>query len=553
MTSTSSVSPDSAHVGGGVPLAKLARGAVPFAELNAAMNETFQRRAVGNAKKDLFLTETADLGAVWLSGFDEQGAAHHNCPCCLQFLRRLGSMVVLESDGRQRSALWDEAIVPDYYARSVRALRLAVQDAPITGVFISSDSRWGDLHKGGWDHLSILPPREMIWSSRAVLSADQRAAERLETFGTLQRSVTSCRVEDVRQAVHLLKTGGLFNANAVLPMAESFLELKERYEWTSDATYKSRILWHHAAWAPPGFGNPRQGMVGTLLDMVKEGRTPDQIKRSFDKNMDPLNRMRPKAAPTAGAVDAAERLFETLKLAPALERRYARLDDLQLLWSPRATAKAEVGGVFGRVRPEPKSVAPAASTSVATRITWTKFARTVLPEARKIELKVENGPAFIGLTTAVHPDAPPLLHWDREDQRNPVAWYFMGNGASHIASNWGLRIGTFAEVLGVTLSPDLWNNAPVLNKTERAIFLVRGARDTRSSHELCIFPACVRSELHGVRSVIERYSRTGRLDPNSREDAVAGVSVGDTSSPSPATFRVETTLGSALYTIDRWD
>jgi hypothetical protein len=84
------------------------------------------------------------------------------------------------------------------------------------------------------------------------------------------------------------------------------------------------------------------------------------------------------------------------------------------------------------------------------KMTLEKFQRTVLPSALEVFFKVPAGRAqFYGLTTAVHPDAPPIFQWDGLDgyPRNPVSWYVYDKGSW--AKGWGLTAGAWAKVTAV--------------------------------------------------------------------------------------------------------
>lgn len=51
----------------------------------------------------------------------------------------------------------------------------------------------------------------------------------------------------------------------------------------------------------------------------------------------------------------------------------------------------------------------------------------VMPAASHLTVKVPNrADRFAALVTAVRPDAPPILRWDRDEARNPFSWYYSG-------------------------------------------------------------------------------------------------------------------------------
>jgi hypothetical protein len=289
-------------------------------------------------------------------------------------------------------------------------------------------------------------------------------------------------------------------------------------------------------------------MIGTLLEDIAAGMDFEAIAARFRDKMHPLQYQRPTAPPSAGNIDAAEKLVEKLGIARSLERRYARLDDIKALWTPptpSSTQEPATGGVFAHLRNERK--APELHVP-AQRITWQKFTATILPAAESITYEVPTVGPFITLVTSVHPDAPPILQWDHEDKRNPVSWYVYHGGAH--ASGYQLSPGAWAKVTAVCLFPTQWDEErPNSHHGKGAIFLLEGAIDQRGSC-LGLFSECLKSELHGIRSVIERHQLTGQLQGQA-EASACGVDLRGWNQ----TFRVRLAgkQGTADYLIDRWD
>jgi hypothetical protein len=201
-------------------------------------------------------------------------------------------------------------------------------------------------------------------------------------------------------------------------------------------------------------------MVGTLLMDISAGLSPDAIKARWAEKMNPTQYMRAQAAPAAGNIAQAEKIISTLHAAGALQRRYARLDDVQqFLWrapAPKAPAAAP-GGVFGHLTPKAKGPAPEAPALPQQTMTWEKFQRTVLPGALTIELEVPVSPdRFMALVTAAQPGAPPILQWDSDELRNSVSWYYAAGIDAEIKRRV-LQAGGTHEGCDIRASL-LWNN-----------------------------------------------------------------------------------------------
>jgi hypothetical protein len=202
--------------------------------------------------------------------------------------------------------------------------------------------------------------------------------------------------------------------------------------------------------------------------------------------------------------------------------------------------------VFGHLRPKEAAGEVRPIELPAVTMTWEKFARTVLPVSQKLEITVPSRGSFIALTTTVHADAPPILKWDHEVERNPVAWYVYPNGSP--AHQWGLTAGTWATITALALMATMWGSPKAVHQRRRRGNL-EGAVDSHDGGN-ALFPECLKDDLHGVRATIEAYSRSARLA--GREIASAcGYDIRKSSAN--CVLRSFSKGSWSNYRIDRWD
>ena len=509
------------------------------------------------ATSPLFTTDAADLWGAYLDAFgpapaDGEAAAPlrvlHTCQTCRRFVERYGGLVTLDADGVATSALWHEADAPEGYKPAIAAMARRVRRAQVTGVFLASESPWGRPETGAWHHLAVTPPASTVHVS-PVLSALQGSAAKAEDFKTLLRALDAFTQPHVELALTLLKTEALYRSEKVLGQAEWLFALQVACA-AAHGSAQANVVWRAVATAPPGFCHPRSSMIGTLLEDIAAGMEFGEVSRRFAAKMHPLSYQRPQAAPSAGQIAAAEKLVETLRAAGALERRFARLDELQAVWRP-APPKGEspagsAGGVFGHLKPKGP---PAPSMTIpAQTMTWDKFQRTVLPTAERMEFCAPSVGTYTALVTAVNADAPPILQWDREDARNPVSWYVWHGGST--AASFGLTGDTFVPVDAVSLKPSMWNGGHA-HQGAAVIFVLAGARESKQAGA-ALFPEFLKSEFHGIRAVLEAYSRGAQLQGLDAPHA-AGVMLGKGDNAWAAKVRVWSGGKSLDYCLDRWD
>ena len=509
------------------------------------------QKHVAKAKGPVFTTDAEGLFERYLGALRADRRQHYNCRCCHQFVERFGGLVTLDEAGDQRPLVWS-LDAPPFFVQAVRALDYVVTRAKVTGVFLSSEMTWGtvsNVSKKGvtWSHLHARQPESVVVPS-SLLTCSQAMAAYREDHGTLCRGLADFPRDVAHEAHRLLAVGDLLRAEKCIGVARWLFDLHESLVVAMDRRRRDNLTWRAVALAPVGFAHIRSTMIGTLLEDIAAGLPFEDIRRRWNAKMGGDVYQRPQAAPTNGQLAAAESIIAKLASAGSLERRLATLEDIKgaEFWLPRDAANAKPSaGVFAHLRTDTR---PAAHVDISTQvITWEKFARTVLPDADRIELLTPPSGPFFGFTTAANADAPPILQWDREGRRQPVSWYQYVRGS--MPHQWGLTSGAHVDVVAITTQPNQWG-AAMSHQGEGIFFVLRGAKDTRNE-SLALFPEHLRSEYHGMRSAIEAFSASKSFPPC--ENPAAGICLQKGPHRWGYTLRVTSKGGRASYVVDRWD
>jgi hypothetical protein len=506
------------------------------------------RRASEDGTRPLFTTRTVGMWERYLNSFtDPAERQYHNCNACRRFIERYGGLVTIDKNGGTESAVWNLMEVPERYKAAVFGMGDHVQHAQISGVFITDEQALGTRTTGPWEHFAIEVPEALIHDNQNPLTPGQVAAEKAHDFRILMVALQQIRREHVEAAVTLLGSESLSRSEKVLGQAvflDRLMFLRERVSGLA----RTNLVWRAVATAPEGFCHVRGNMIGTLLEDIAAGKPFDQIARAFNAKMDPMQYQRPQAAPSAGAISAAERLMEKMGAAGSLDRRFARMDEVVAVWRPPVKEEeAPAGGVFGHLKP--KGAVEVHLDLPPQRVTWEKFQRKILPEVVRIQVQAPNVGPYCALLTAADPEAPPILQWDSPEKRNPVSWYQYHRG-SH-AQHFNLRGGAWYDVPVVTMAPWMWSGA-FEHMGEAVLLLIEEARETQRSGN-GLFPETLRSEFHGIRAVIEAYSR-GALVGGFGEPHAAGIAL-TKGNQWGAVIRVWSE-GSTIpvpYVLERWD
>lgn len=529
--------------------------------------------AATGAGAALFQTDAAPrLFDAFLGALDEPERQHYNCRACRRFVERYGGLVTVADDGLLVPLFWAPAGVGAGLDRAVEELQRMVRRATISSVFFTSERTWGvpqnESKRGTWRHMSAVTSVLVGSAERA----DQLAAQKSEEFGMLCRGLAEFPAETVRAALQLLVSGNLYRSEKCEGMARWLLDLHEARALVPGSTLTfvpgrvpgaahggdraANLTWRAVAKAPTGFCHVRSGMIGALLEDVKAGLPFEVIKERFYSKMNPLLYQRPQAAPSAGNIAAAEKLVAEMGIAPSLSRRFAKLEEVQALWRPshgHAPKSPHPGSVFGHLAAKGRGAVATSVRQPPTPITWEKFRRTVLPDAKKIELLAPFAGSYAALLTAADSGAPPILQWDNPEQRNPFSWYVYASG-SH-ASRWNLRPGGWVAVAAVALGPNMWSGEDRhAHHGQRVFLLLEGARDLNyaAGRGGGLFPEMLKSEFHQVRATLEAYSRQAAIA--GKEEATAcGLLLRRDGEGWDCTLRVTGELGEMFYQLDRWD
>lgn len=476
------------------------------------------------ANKPLFLVSNDGLFDTFIAGLPPHLRQHYSCNCCRSFFNHFGGLVVVDDFGSLSSPLWD-IVAAEPFRVAVDELNHTVRLRPIVAAFVTADAIAGNPTTNGWDHFAVKLPSSRRHQS--FTESPQAAAAKLREETTmLRRGLAEFPVSMVEKALALATSGTLQRPEKAEPMLRWLLDLHTRLRGLG-TTQRESLLWLTAATAPAGFTHVRGGIVGTLLEDVAAAMSTGDISRRWAEKVDPSQYMRAQVAPSAGNLRRAESIIQAMEAAGSLRRRYVTVGDaVETLWSPppAPAAASSSGPVFGHIAAKAKPTPTTQPLDLAEiKMTWDKFRRTMLTDAESIEYNVPSTTAqFAALVTAVDASAPPILQWDgnADGQRNPVSVY----SSTSAPSAWNLTPGAWVPVDFVSPMPYHWNGNAAANQKEGILMALRGCRDVRRTSGGGFLPEFLRSELREIRSSLDAYARSARVE-GADKAAACGVAL----------------------------
>lgn len=549
----------------------------------AAIQDRFTRSdALG--KQPLFFTDVSDVSVksgkrtvrglfpLYLANLPQASRQYYNCHACKRFFEKFGSVVRISPTGEVSSPIWHEDDAPEMHKAGIRAVRLAVEKAPIGGVFFSEEETWGHRMAGGWDHIALTPSSNLVYKP-TTLTAEQDMAVKREEFHMLVRAMGEFPRNIALAVVNILEANALTRAEKFLGPAKWFAEHMENLSRGIGNAPTLALTWRAVATAPTGFCHVKSSVLGSLYEDLCAKVNFETASKRFNEKVHTKNYQRPTEAPSEGNLAQAEKVIAKLGSEGSLDRKFATIEEVvaAAFWSEGAWFSTQVldankrkedpkSAVFGHIkpkqmlRPDSKPVWP--FDLPPRKITWEKFNSTVLQAGHvaKLELYVDTSTrGFVGITAPVHPDAPPILKWDNPSCRNPYSEFTILNAN---ANSWELLPGRFVEVTAVVGRVFSWGDPETFAHLGKGVnLLLRGSKAPHVS--LCLFPEYLKAEYFPIRASIEAYSTSKRLVGRDHASA-CGVSLIPPAATSNTVwnYRVRATSHdgkTAEYIIDRWE
>lgn len=438
-----------------------------------------------------------ELMDIFLAYLPDDERQRYTCRTCRKFINDYGGLVSLDQEGTATSIMWDFE-TDSIFKRSVEELKKYVEKAAIQSVFYYENRVWGEGEKGGYTHLSVTPGNVGRGYSSLWMAAG-KMQNSIEDFTLLSKNLYRWKMEVIDKAIGLFKSKTLINGYMILPQVESFKQMIELVQDTKNVLVKEKLKWFMVAVLPPGPIRINNGILGYLFDDLKAGKPANKVKSNFNSAADPTRYMRSNSKPSDGNLDVADKLIIEKGLAKSFERRYARLEDLELIWEPgKSSTPTPQQSLFGHLKSTNVSQELTVMDTIVP-ISMRTFMEDVAPDAKEMAIYCALH-GYCALVTAVHPDAPSIIKWSTEEAPTHLSWYTYPS-VTH-ANKWNLEYG-WNKVTGIV-------EYDKRSKLNGNIFLIEGCMDSNSPG-LALFPATLRSDLHEIRKSIEAFSVAGEL------------------------------------------
>lgn len=385
---------------------------------------------------ELFSTDVEDLFGTYLGAFPVgsnpifRTRTEHDCSCCKNFVRNIGHLIALK-DGKVET-VWDvdPNLLPFPYDVVAAKLAQIVRKAAIVSVFRTKEGRYGaeassELMEGRahrWHHFWCDVPAKFR-STRP-----EEARGQINTVAQVfRRGLEELSLDAIDTVIDLINQNSLYRGAEHLSAVKAFRKLHHGYPRDASAAEKDVYVWSNINDPAARFRNT---VIGTLVIDLSAGEELDKAVRSFESKVAPQNYKRTTALITPKMIDQAVDKLKELGLESAIERRFARIEDVSVnnvLFVDNSVKGRMKDGLAGLLMDQVKT--PKVDIKGAEPIKIADFLSSVVPQASSIDLLVSNKHLsnFMSLTAPVHADAGRLFKWD-----NGFAWSYDGDAADSI-------------------------------------------------------------------------------------------------------------------------
>lgn len=395
-----------------------------FKDFSDAVHKRYEAMLGG----ELYTVDVEDIFATYLASFPEgtnpifRERTEHDCNCCKQFIRKLGKVVAITDVGV--ATVWDDyADLPHPYNIVSARMAALVRQAPIKSVFRVKEGSYGQVFNYDnatdqrWDHFFGKVDRKH--KSNEPAEAIGSWNSRVHVF---RRGLNELKLSAIDDVIDLIDNNGLYRGGEHKAALTEFRELKHFYD---EGGHDELYIWKNAGHRRAEFRNT---VIGTLIVDLSDGKPIEEAVRLFESKVAPHNYKRPSAVITPRMIEDAVVTLEKLGLEGAVNRRFARLEDVSVndvLFVDNSVQDRMRDGLRGMLMEAAETHKP--DIKNATEIDIQSFIDDIVPTADAMSVLVQNRHVsnFVSLTGGDGPER--LFKWP-----NNFAWSYDGEATDSI-------------------------------------------------------------------------------------------------------------------------
>lgn len=390
--------------------------------------------------------------------FRDPNSSTHNCTLCNNFIRRYGNIVAI-NDNLEIITLFDFDLPTDCkYYNSIKAISEEIKRNKIQDIFIETfkelntmnygktnktqstyklglpfnDKQYNqdEVNKYGvvelgkvyrFHHFNINLPTAFVDKtdkSIATLIAPYRDAKNLFYKGLSRISLDT--LELVRD---LFISSALLVKEQHLWKVEEFIQYKKQYDNINESL-KDNWLWKTSYDLKIAlFANE---LIGTTCIELVEGKEINEVCKSFNYRVDPVNYQKAKAPITEKQKNEAIKNIQEAGYESSFNRRLAVISDINInnILHRGEKNNEKQASIFDKVTVSKSTRHKRSEYKDIQKVSIETFMKDILPYSSSVSVFVENkfNDNFVALTTSVDKDCKLPFKWN-----NSFSWTYINN------------------------------------------------------------------------------------------------------------------------------
>lgn len=368
----------------------------------------------------------------------------YDCSSCRHFIKAIGNLVWIDEETMGAHSIFEFDTESTIYQPVMNAMATYVVKHPIRDVYFAKERRVGhdyDRELIGdeietFHHFYVDIPDRLLYNNardNRFMSIESAKSDRRDSKNVFQRALNEISMDAIDTVLELAKSKTLYRGEEWINALIEFRKSKEEYE-RIDPDKRDIYAWLMSSKIGYNVARIRNHSIGVLLTDISNEIDLEEAVRKYEAIVAPANYKRPKTIFTKKMLEDAQKKVEELGYMNSLERRFARIDDINvhdILFSNKDAAKHIEGNVFDDLMKSAKT-APK-NFSRVEKIKIERFIKDVLPMTNEMEVYFENrhAPNLVSLIAPVHKEAKSMFKWG-----NGFSWAYTGNIAdSDIKAN----------------------------------------------------------------------------------------------------------------------
>lgn len=382
----------------------------------------------------------------------------HDCSACRQFVKVIGNAVVIKN--AEVHTIWEFDANSTEYQPVIDALDKYIKSHDVTDVWFTKERKIGikenyeETPNGvfTWSHFYIPEIPSKFRTGRTIGDIQNEFRTKKEVF---KRSLDEISIDATDTVLELISQNSLYRGKEWKSALTTFRKLQKDYAKISDEK-KDLWCWETSTSITDVIGRIRNHSMGVLLTDISSGMDLEVAVKRYENIVAPANYKRPKAIYTKKMLEDAKNTITDLGYLDSLGRRFATLDDItvnDIIFSNKDSAKRIEGfDIFAEMEKDVKTN-PKKFDRVE-EITIDKFISDVVPEARELEVYLENKHQnnLVSLIAPINKDSKPMFKWG-----NNFSWAYNGNVADSMKERVKAAGGKVDGVLRFSIQ---WNDIP---------------------------------------------------------------------------------------------